>query len=65
MLSIVASEGEEVARGKKKKRLHNEELHNRHDSQPIIRVFKPRKVIWAGHVACMVEMRNAYNIWLE
>jgi hypothetical protein len=25
-------------------------------------VIKSRRMGWAGHVACVVEMRNAYNI---
>jgi hypothetical protein len=31
-------------------------------SPNIIRVIKSRRTRWAGHVACMGEMRNAYNI---
>jgi hypothetical protein len=34
------------------RRLHNEELHNLHASQNIIRVIKSRRLIWTGHVAC-------------
>jgi hypothetical protein len=51
---------EEVARGWR--RLHNEELHNLYASSNIIRVNKSRGIRWARHVACMGEMRNAYNI---
>jgi hypothetical protein len=42
--------------------LHNEELHNLFSSPNIIRMFKPRKWIWAGHVARMGRKRNEYRI---
>jgi hypothetical protein len=40
-------------------RLHNEELHNLYAS-PNIRVIKSRRMRWAGNVACMGGIRNAY-----
>jgi hypothetical protein len=43
-------------------RLHNKGLHNLYASRNIIRVAKSRRRWW-GHVARMVEMRSAYNIW--
>jgi hypothetical protein len=43
------------------RRLHNEELHNLYTSQNFIRVIKLRRMRWAGQVARMVEMRNAYK----
>jgi hypothetical protein len=33
--------------------LHNEELHNLTASINITRLFKSRRMRWAGHVACM------------
>jgi hypothetical protein len=58
---IFGLEREEVAGGWK--RLHNEELHNLYASPNIIRVKKKsRRIRWAGHVARMGELRNAYNI---
>jgi hypothetical protein len=45
-----------------KKQLHNEELHNLYSSQSIIRMIKSRRMGWAGHVAQIVEKRNAYRI---
>jgi hypothetical protein len=44
------------------RRLHNEELHNMYTSPNIIRVIKSWNMRWAGYVARMVEMINAYNI---
>jgi len=43
--------------------LNTEELHNLYRSQNIIRVIKSRVMRWAGHVARMEAMRNAYNKW--
>jgi hypothetical protein len=43
-------------------KLHNEELHDLYSSPSIIRIIKSRKVRWAGHVARMEEMRNAYRL---
>jgi hypothetical protein len=41
----------EVAGGWRK--LHNEELHNLYSSPSIIRMFKLRRIGWAGHIALM------------
>jgi hypothetical protein len=43
-------------------KLHTEELHNLYSSPNIIRMIKPRRMRWAGHVARMGEKRNAYRI---
>jgi hypothetical protein len=42
-------------------KIHNDELHNLYSSRNIIRMIKSRKMRWAGHVAHMGEMRNAYK----
>jgi hypothetical protein len=42
------------------KKLHNEELHNLYSSPSIIRVMKPRRMRWAGHVARIGENGNSY-----
>jgi hypothetical protein len=44
------------------RKLHNEELHNLYSSPNMIRMMKSRRMRWAGHVARMGEMRNAYTI---
>jgi len=41
---------------------HNAEFHNLCASTHIIRVIKSRKMRWAGHIARMKEIRNAYKI---
>jgi hypothetical protein len=42
--------------------LHNEELHGLYSSLSIIRVIIARRMRWAVFVACMGEVRGAYNI---
>jgi hypothetical protein len=44
------------------RKLHREEFRNLQSSPDIIRVIKLRRIKWAGQVAHMVHMRNAYNI---
>jgi hypothetical protein len=44
------------------RRLHNGELHKSYGSPDIVRVIKSRSMRWAGRVACMWEIRNAYKI---
>jgi hypothetical protein len=44
------------------RKVHNEEPHNLYSSPSIIRVIKPRRMRWVGHVARMGEKRNAYRI---
>jgi hypothetical protein len=44
------------------RKLHNEELHGLYSSTNIIRMIKSRRVRWAGHVARMGKMINAYKI---
>jgi hypothetical protein len=38
------------------------ELHGLYSSSSIIRVIKARRMRWVGHVACMGDVRGAYNI---
>jgi hypothetical protein len=44
------------------RKLHNEELPNLYSSPSIIRMMKPRRMRWAGHVARMGEKRNACRL---
>jgi hypothetical protein len=44
------------------RKLHNEELHNLYSSPSIIRIIKPRRMRWVGHVARMGEKRNVYRL---
>jgi hypothetical protein len=60
---IFGSKREEVTEGWRK--LHNKELCNLYSSPIIIRMTKSRMMRWAGHVAHMWEMRNAYTILFE
>jgi hypothetical protein len=60
---IFGPKRDEVARGWRKP--HNEELHNLHSSPIIITMMKSRTMRWAGHVARMGPMRNAYGILIR
>jgi hypothetical protein len=42
--------------------LHNEELRDLYSSPSIIRIIKPKRMRWAGHVARIREKRNAYKL---
>jgi hypothetical protein len=57
---IFGPKGQKVTRGGR--RLHNEELHNVYASLNFIRVIQSRRMRWAGHVACMGEMRSSNKI---
>jgi hypothetical protein len=57
---IFGSKREETVGGWR--RVHNEELHNFYASPNVIRLIKSRKMRWMGHVACLGQMRNSYNI---
>ena len=40
------------------RKLHNEELNFLYSTPNIVRVIKSRRMRWAGHVACMEEVRG-------
>jgi hypothetical protein len=44
------------------RKLHNNELHKLYSSPSIIRMIKSRRMSWAGHVARVGALRNAYRI---
>jgi hypothetical protein len=44
------------------RKLRNDELHNLYSSPNIVRVFKSRRMRWAGHVARMAERRGVYRV---
>jgi hypothetical protein len=44
------------------RKLHNEELHGLYSSPSIIKMIKARRMIWAGYMARVGELRGAYNI---
>jgi hypothetical protein len=43
-------------------KMHNEEVHNVCASRDSSKKIKSRKMNWAGHVAWLGEIRNAYKI---
>jgi hypothetical protein len=45
--------------------LHNEELHKFYSSPSIIRMIKPRRMRWAGHVARMGRKGMHRGYWWE
>jgi hypothetical protein len=44
------------------RKLHNDKLHSLYSSLNIVMVIKSRRMMWAGHVACMGEGSGAYRV---
>ena len=44
------------------RKLHNEELSDLYSLPNILRVVKPRRMKWAGHVASMGEGRGVHRV---
>jgi len=44
------------------RKLHNEELSDLYSLHNIMRVVKPRRIRWAGHVARMGEGRGVHRV---
>ena len=42
--------------------MHNEELNDLYSLPNIVRVVKSRRMRWAGHVACMGEVRSVQRV---
>jgi hypothetical protein len=59
MLRIFRPKTNQVMGGWRK--LHSEELHNLYSSPSIIRIIKPRRMSWAGHVTRMGE-KGVYRL---
>jgi hypothetical protein len=57
---IFGPKRDEVTGGWRK--LHNEEFCDSYSLPSIIRKIKSRRMRWAGHVARMGEMKNAYRL---
>ena len=47
------------------RKLHNEELYDLYCSPNSIRMIKPRRMRWAGHVARMREGRGVYWVLVD
>jgi hypothetical protein len=47
------------------RKLHNEELRDLYSSPGIIRIIKPRRMRWAGHVARMGRKGTLIDYWWE
>jgi hypothetical protein len=45
------------------RRLRNEELHNLSSVPDVVCMIESRNMGWAGHVALMKEMKNAYTLF--
>jgi hypothetical protein len=45
------------------RKLHKVDLCDLYSSLNIIRLFKSRRMRWAGHVERMGERRGAYMVW--
>ena len=57
---IFVTKRDEVTREWRK--LHNEKLNDLYCSPNIVRMIKWRRIRWVGHVARMVERRDAYRV---
>ena len=47
------------------KKLHNVELHNIYGNADIIRTFKSRGLLWAGHIARIEDGGEAHKLPVE
>jgi hypothetical protein len=47
------------------RKMHNDELHSLYSSPNIVRVIKPRRMRWVGHVARMGRGEVFTGFWLR
>jgi hypothetical protein len=47
------------------RKLHNEELRDLYSSPSIIRIIKPRRMRWVGHIARMGRRITRIDYWWE
>jgi hypothetical protein len=47
------------------RKLHNEELRNLYSLPSIIRMIMPRRMRWAGKVACMLRIEIHIGFWCK
>jgi hypothetical protein len=47
------------------RKLHSKELHDLYSSPSIIRIIKPRRMRWEGHVARMGRRATHIDYWWE
>jgi hypothetical protein len=47
------------------RKLHNEELRDLYSSPSIIRIIKPRRMRWAGHIVRMGKREMRIGYWWE
>jgi hypothetical protein len=46
------------------RKINNEELNDLYCSPNNFRVIKPKRMRWAGHVACMEDRRDVYRVFM-
>jgi hypothetical protein len=49
----------------RRRKLHKEEPHEFQSSSSIIKIMKPRRMRWTGHVARMEVKTNVYRLLVE
>jgi hypothetical protein len=47
------------------RKLHNHELRSLYSSPTVVRVIKPRRIKWVGHVTGIGEGRGVYRVFVE
>ena len=47
------------------RKIHNEELNDLYCSPNIVRVIKPRRIRWVGHVECKGDKRRVFRVLVK